>query len=73
MHNGLLMKDATGAWLGGAQGFTVTWSGALLVDSEGTYEFWAGAPTPGDERPDAERRRSTANGASCCAAASAPG
>ena len=22
VHNGLLMKDATGAWLGGAQGFT---------------------------------------------------
>ena len=27
VHNGLLMKDATGAWLGGAQGFTADWSG----------------------------------------------
>jgi hypothetical protein len=54
VHNGLLMKDATGAWLGGAQGFTVTWSGALLVEREGTYEFWAGAPTPGEERPGFE-------------------
>jgi len=27
VHNGFAMKDATGAWLGGAQGFTVTWSG----------------------------------------------
>ena len=54
VHNGFLMKDATGAWLGGAQGFTVTWSGALLVEREGTYEFWAGAPTPGEERPDVE-------------------
>lgn len=54
VHNGFLMKDATGAWLGGAQGFSATWSGALLVEREGTYEFWAGAPIPGDERPDAE-------------------
>ena len=54
VHNGFLMKDATGAWLGGAQGLDVKWSGALLVDHEGTYEFWAGAPTPGDEKPDWE-------------------
>jgi len=60
VHNGFLMKDATGAWLGGAQGFTAAWSGALLVEHEGTYEFWAGAPTPGEDRPDfeaAEHRR----------------
>ena len=60
VHNGFLMKDATEAWLGGAQGCEVKWSGALLVDHEGTYEFWAGAPTPGDEKPDwevAERRK----------------
>jgi hypothetical protein len=54
VHNGFLMEDATGARLGGAQGFTATWSGALLVEREGTYEFWAGAPAPGDERPDAQ-------------------
>jgi hypothetical protein len=54
VHNGLLMKDATGAWLGGAQGFSVTWSGALLIERDGTYEFWAGAPTPGEDSPDAE-------------------
>ena len=54
VHNGFLMKDTTGAWLGGAQGFTVTWSGALLIEQDGTYEFWAGAPTPGEDRPDAE-------------------
>jgi uncharacterized membrane protein YgcG len=52
-HNGFLMKDTTGAWLGGAQGFTATWSGALLIEQDGTYEFWAGAPTPGEDRPDA--------------------
>ena len=39
VHNGFLMKDTTGAWLGGAEGFEVTWSGALLVEREGTYEF----------------------------------
>jgi hypothetical protein len=53
VHNGLLMKDATGTWLGGAQGFNVTWSGALLIERDGTYEFWAGAPTPGEDSPDA--------------------
>ena len=54
VRNGFLMNDATGAWLGGAQGFGVTWSGALLVDGDGTYEFWAGAPAAGDERPGFE-------------------
>jgi hypothetical protein len=52
VHNGLLMDDTTGEWLGGAQGFTATWSGALLIDRAGTYEFWAGAPTPGEDRPE---------------------
>jgi hypothetical protein len=54
VHNGLLMKDATGAWLGGAQGFEVKWSGGLLVDRDGRYEFFAGAPTPEGEKPDVE-------------------
>jgi hypothetical protein len=53
VHNGFLMKDTTGAWLGGAQGFTVTWSGALLIERDGSYEFWAGPPVPGEDRPDA--------------------
>ena len=51
VHNGLLMNDATGAWLGGAQGFAVTWSGALLVEQDGTYEFWADAPGDDYEHP----------------------
>jgi hypothetical protein len=55
VHNGFLMQDATEAWLGGAQGFEVKWSGALLVEHEGAYEFWAGAPAPGDEKPDWEK------------------
>jgi hypothetical protein len=52
VHNGLLQKDMSNLWVGGAQGFTVVWSGALLVDHEGPYEFWGGAPTPRDEKPD---------------------
>ena len=54
IRNGLLMKDATDTWLGGAQGFTATWSGVLLVEEAGSYEFWGGAPTPGEDRPDFE-------------------
>jgi hypothetical protein len=60
IHNGLLMKNATDTWLGGAQGFTATWSGVLLVEEAGAYEFWGGAPTPDEDRPDfdaAEHRR----------------
>jgi Tc toxin complex TcA C-terminal TcB-binding domain/Protein of unknown function (DUF2934) len=52
VHNGFLMDDTSGAWLGGAEGFSVTWDGVLLIDEDGTYEFWAGAPTPDDQRPD---------------------
>ena len=29
------------------------WTGALLVDREGKYEFRAGGPTPDGEKPDA--------------------
>ena len=52
VHNGLMQANLGGDWLGGAQGFTVTWSGALLVEHEGHYEFWAGAPRPAEDRPD---------------------
>ena len=72
VHNGFLMKDTTGASLGGAQGFTVTWSGALLIERDGTYEFWAGAPAPA--RTGRTPRRSAArSGASCSSGDSAPG
>ncbi len=50
--NGLAMRNADDMWLGGAQGFSVKWTGALLVDREGTYEFSAGGPTPEGEKPD---------------------
>jgi hypothetical protein len=52
--NGIAADGVSGAWLGGAQGFTVKWSGALLIDREGFYEFCAGAPTDEGERPNME-------------------
>lgn len=54
VRNGLAMKDASGAWLGGAEGFVVRWTGALLVDADGTYEFAAGAPAGDGEKPSLE-------------------
>ncbi len=61
VHNGLAMKDATGTWLGGAQGFSVVWNGALLIERDGAYEFTAHAlgrkEGEGDEREDTARRR----------------
>ncbi len=55
IRNGFLVRSSDAALLGGAQGFDVTWSGCLLIDEEGTYEFWAGAPTPDHEQPDHEQ------------------
>ncbi len=52
VHNGLLQKDLSHEWLGGAQGFTVTWRGALLIDQEGHYEFTGGDWTPQGEPPN---------------------
>jgi hypothetical protein len=54
VRNGFALSDPDGQMLGSAQGFTVCWQGALLIDKEGTYEFWAGAPTPAGEKPDFE-------------------
>jgi hypothetical protein len=41
VRNGFALRDSTGAWLGGAQGFEARWSGALLIECEGSYEFLA--------------------------------
>jgi hypothetical protein len=51
-RNGLLFANGSNTDLGGAQGFTVTWTGALLIDREGHYEFFAGAPRGQGEKPD---------------------
>jgi len=55
IRNGFAVNDASGRPLGGAQGFSVQWSGVLLVDEEGSYEFKGGAPTPDGEDPSIER------------------
>ncbi|GAA2208044.1 hypothetical protein GCM10009850_035020 [Nonomuraea monospora] len=49
--NGMFFALPDGEALGGGQGFTVTWSGVLLVDEGGDYEFHAGEPLPDDDRP----------------------
>jgi Tc toxin complex TcA C-terminal TcB-binding domain len=54
IRNGFLLRSKDGDLVGGAQGFDVTWSGALLIEEEGDYRFWAGAPTPRGEKPDWE-------------------
>jgi hypothetical protein len=60
VRNGLAMADASGEWLGGAEGFEARWHGVLLIDREGEYHFRAGAPTEGEEEPrlDEARHRS---------------
>jgi hypothetical protein len=52
--NGIAADGVSGAWLGGAQGFSVKWTGALLVNRDGVYDFCAGAPTDECERPNME-------------------
>ena len=54
IRSGFLLRSKDGDLVGGAQGFDVTWSGALLVEEEGNYEFWAGAPTPRGDKPNFE-------------------
>lgn len=54
VHNGFAVANPEGSALGGAQGYTVRWDGALIVDSDGSYTFAAGAPTADGEEPDFE-------------------
>jgi hypothetical protein len=55
LRNGFAIEDQHGRELGGAESFVVNWSGVLLVDEEGRYEFTAGAPTREGEEPNRER------------------
>jgi hypothetical protein len=57
VRNGIAVTNAEGRPLGGVQGHCVHWHGVLLVERAGPHEFFAGAHTPGRERPDAERAR----------------
>lgn len=42
LRNGYLSQTSDGELLGGAEGFTVTWSGVILIEHEGDYRFQAG-------------------------------
>src|SRR5262249_44954909 len=55
LRNGFAIRDQHGRDLGGCESFQARWSGLLLVDQEGRYDFTAGAPTPDGEAPDRER------------------
>ncbi len=54
LHNGFAMRNVNGQQLGGAQPFTVKWSGVLLIEHPGSYQFYAGAPTPAEIEPNFE-------------------
>ena len=62
LHNGYAVKTSDGRRLGGAEGFQACWSGVLLIEHEGEYEFHAGAPTPRGGKTRLRARRE------CCLA-----
>jgi hypothetical protein len=51
VRNGMALRDLNGEPLGGAQPFRVHWSGVLMIEISGNYQFFAGAPTPPGEEP----------------------
>jgi hypothetical protein len=57
IRNGIAVAASNGERLGGAEGFTVTWTGVLLVERGGRHRFSAGAPTSEGDRPNAEIAR----------------
>ncbi|MDR3735403.1 MAG: hypothetical protein P4L10_07690, partial [Acidobacteriaceae bacterium] len=59
IHNGFAVRDMDGSSLGGAQGYQAQWSGVLLVDREGRYEFDARVPQTRNGKSEShEDRRS---------------
>jgi receptor-binding and translocation channel-forming TcA subunit of Tc toxin/ABC toxin-like protein len=51
LRNGFAIRDVDGDPLGGAEGFEADWSGALLVEHPGSYEFF-GASTHDGHAPN---------------------
>ncbi|MEU9662851.1 neuraminidase-like domain-containing protein [Streptomyces chartreusis] len=51
IRNGFAISNTPGESLGGAQGHHVRWTGALLVEQTGHYDFHAGTPAPDGELP----------------------
>lgn len=54
IRNGFALRDEDGEPLGGAQPFSVTWTGDVLIEHSGRYEFAAGEPTPDGDEPGRE-------------------
>jgi hypothetical protein len=50
--NGMTLRDDDGKELGGAQPFTTTWSGSLIIEQAGHYGFGCGHPTSEKEMPE---------------------
>jgi len=57
IRNGFALGNERGTPVGGAEPFTVTWRGLLLIETGGRYGFRAGAPQPGSDHPDFEALR----------------
>ena len=57
IRNGFALGNRTGTPVGGAEPFTLTWRGLLLIEQDGHYGFRAGAPRPGADIPDFEALR----------------
>ena len=54
VRNGILLANKNAERLGGAQSVHATWRGVLLIEDAGSYRFWGGAPTPGQQKPDVD-------------------
>ncbi len=54
IRNGFALSNPEGDFLGGAQEYKVNWSGVLMVEKDGNYQFRAGLPTPDYEPPATE-------------------
>lgn len=54
LRNGLAIRESDGQPLAGAEGYTARWTGVLIVETSGTYTFFAGAPAPDCDAPDFE-------------------
>jgi hypothetical protein len=55
-RNGILISGRDAEVLGGAEGYRITWTGALLVERDGRYEFWGDEPHAGEDRHAGEGR-----------------
>ncbi|WP_260955701.1 Tc toxin subunit A-related protein [Pseudomonas citri] len=54
LRNGLALRESDGLPLAGAEGYTARWRGVLIVETAGTYTFFAGVPTADCAAPDFE-------------------